>query len=542
MLHRLRALGLSARVIEAASGVGGTWYWNCYPGSRCDTESMTYSYSFSDDVQQEWEWSARYATQPEILKYMNHVTDRFDLRRDMQFETRVTAGAFDESTNRWRIETDRGERLTAKYCVMATGCLSRPRVPDYEGLDSFEGDWYHTGFWPHEDVDFTGKRVAVIGTGSSGIQSIPVIARQAAHLTVFQRTPNYSIPAWDGPLPAAEERQIKANYADFRRQARETSTGLPAEIRETSALETSAEEREREFETRWTTGGFPFLFAYGDTLTDGRANELAAEFVRGKIRERVDDPAVAELLCPDDHPFGTKRLCVDTDYYEAYNRDNVTLVSLRESPIAAITPRGLRTSEADFDVDAIVFATGFDAMTGALFNIDIRGRDGVALKVKVASRPAGIPWNRECRVPKPVHDHWAWQPIRRQQHDGVYRTARRLGDRVHRAPRAARVRVHRADRRGRRRVGRARQRDGCRHTLSRGELVVRGRKHPGEVARLRTVHRRRCPVPREVRGRCRERLRRVRARRSVAVSDGVPPTSNPLRLSGMMAHGGSASQ
>lgn len=387
MLHRLRALGLSARVIEAASGVGGTWYWNCYPGSRCDVESMTYSYSFSDDVQQEWEWSARYATQPEILKYMNHVTDRFDLRRDMQFETRVTAGAFDESTNRWRIETDRGERLTAKYCVMATGCLSRPRVPDYEGLDSFEGDWYHTGFWPHEDVDFTGKRVAVIGTGSSGIQSIPVIARQAAYLTVFQRTPNYSIPAWDGPLPAAEERQIKANYADFRRQARETSTGLPAEIRETSALETSAEEREREFEARWTTGGFPFLFAYGDTLTDGRANELAAEFVRGKIRERVDDPAVAELLCPDDHPFGTKRLCVDTDYYEAYNRDNVTLVSLRESPIAAITPRGLRTSEADFDVDAIVFATGFDAMTGALFNIDIRGRDGVALKEKWLAGP-----------------------------------------------------------------------------------------------------------------------------------------------------------
>ena len=387
MLYRLREVGLSARVIEAAGGVGGTWYWNCYPGSRCDVKSLTYSYSWSDELQQEWQWTSEYATQPEILRYMNHVTDRFDLRRDMQFDTRVTAAVFDEEQSRWRIDTDRGERLSAKYCIMATGCISRPLLPQYEGLDSFEGEWYHTGLWPHEEVDFAGKRVAVIGTGSSGIQAIPVIAQQAAHLTVFQRTPNFSIPAWDGPLDPAAEREIKANYAALRRQACETSTGLPEEFREAYALEATPEERAREFKARWEAGGFPFLFAYSDLLTDRQANELAAEFVRNKIRARVNDPEVAELLCPDDHPFGTKRLCVDTDYYETYNRDNVTLVSLKRSPIEAITPTGVRTTDAEFELDAIVFATGFDTMTGTLFAIDIRGRGGVALKDKWLAGP-----------------------------------------------------------------------------------------------------------------------------------------------------------
>ena len=386
-LHRLRGLGLSARVFEAGDGVGGTWYWNRYPGARCDVESMDYSYSFSDELQQEWHWTERYASQPEILTYINHVADRFDLRRDVQLATRVTTAVFDEAGGRWTVETDRGDRVSARFCIMATGCLSTAQVPDIEGLESFAGKWYHTGHWPHEGVDFTGQRVGVIGTGSSAIQSIPLIARQAAHLFVFQRTPNFSIPAQNAPLDPAYERRIKAEYAEFRRQARESRVGFVVEREDRSALEVSPEERERKYEAHWRRGGLGFNATFADLLTSQEANDTAADFFRGKIRATVRDPAVAEALSPRDYPVGTKRLCVDTDYYATFNRPNVTLVDIRKAPIEAIVRDGLRTRAATYRLDSIVFATGFDAMTGALLAIDIRGRAGHRLQEKWAAGP-----------------------------------------------------------------------------------------------------------------------------------------------------------
>ena len=387
MLYRLRGLGLSARVYEAGRGVGGTWFWNRYPGARCDVESMDYSYSFSDELQQEWTWTERYASQPEILAYINHVADRFDLRRDIQLETRVTAARFDEATNRWTIQTDRCDRVSAQFCVMATGCLSDAQVPKLEGFETFEGKWYHTGHWPHEGVDFTGQRVGVIGTGSSAIQSIPLIARQAAHLFVFQRTPNFSVPARNAPLDPEYERQVKSTYAEFRRQARESRVGFVVERNDRSALEVSPEERQRAYESRWSRGGLGFNATFADLLTSKEANDTAAEFFRTKIQAIVRDAAVAQMLSPRDYPVGTKRLCVDTDYYDTFNRDNVTLVDVRRAPIEAITRHGLRTREAEYELDSLVFATGFDAMTGALLGIDIRGRAGATLREKWAAGP-----------------------------------------------------------------------------------------------------------------------------------------------------------
>ena len=387
MLKRCRELGLSAQVIEAATDVGGTWYWNRYPGARCDVESMQYSYSFSDDLQRDWTWTERYARQPEILDYVAHVVERFDLRRDMRFETRVTSAAFDDASGRWAIETDHGENISAKYCVMATGCLSTPNLPVFKGLDRFEGDTYHTGRWPHEAVDFTGKRVGVIGTGSSGVQSIPVIAAEAAHLTVFQRTPNFSVPAWNGTLDADAVQTWKARYPELRQRARSSSVGDIFKISETSALDLSPEARDAEFERRWRQGSFNFLASFADIITSREANDFAVEFAHNKIRQRVDDPAVAELLCPRDHPLGTKRLCVDSDYFETFNRDNVSLVDVKAAPIEEITPKGLRAGGKEFELDAIVFATGFDAMTGALLNMDIRGRGDIAFKDKWSGGP-----------------------------------------------------------------------------------------------------------------------------------------------------------
>ncbi len=387
MLHRLRGLGLSARVFETGKGVGGTWYWNRYPGARCDVESMDYSYSFSDELQQEWRWTERYSSQPEILRYINHVADRFDLRRDITLETRVTSAVFDEAASRWTVRTDRGHEVSARFCIMATGCLSTAQVPRFKGLESFQGKWYHTGHWPHEGVDFTGQRVGVIGTGSSAIQSIPIIAGQAAHLFVFQRTPNFSVPAHNAPLDPEFERKVKENYAEFRRQARESRVGFVVERNDTSALEVSPDEREREYEARWRRGGLGFSSTFTDLLTSKDANDTAAEFFRAKIRSIVRDPAVADTLTPQHYPLGTKRLCVDTNYYATFNRDNVTLVDLKQSPIEEITPDGLRTSEQAYALDSIVFAIGFDAMTGALLGIDIRGRDGRTLKEKWAEGP-----------------------------------------------------------------------------------------------------------------------------------------------------------
>jgi cyclohexanone monooxygenase len=386
MLYRLRQLGLSARVFEAGSGVGGTWYWNRYPGARCDVESIQYSYQFSEALQQEWDWSERYATQPEILRYANHVADRFDLRRDIRFDTRVTAAAFDEAARRWIIDTDGGERVEAAFCIMATGCLSAPSTPRFPGIESFAGERYHTGQWPHEPVDFTGKRVGVIGTGSSAIQAVPLIAEQARHLTVFQRTPHYTVPAHNAPLSVDYRREVKANYAAIRKRAWQMPNGLDFDLNAASALEVTAEERQREYERRWAYGGVTYMGAFSDLLADQAANETAAEFVRGKIRATVRDPKLAELLSPR-YIIGCKRLCVDTGYWETFNRDNVTLVDVRQAPIEAITPAGVRAGDTEYALDAIVFATGFDAMTGALLGIDIRGAGGARLRDKWAEGP-----------------------------------------------------------------------------------------------------------------------------------------------------------
>ncbi|MEZ5818615.1 MAG: NAD(P)/FAD-dependent oxidoreductase [Hyphomicrobiaceae bacterium] len=387
MLHRLRELGLTCQVIEAGTGVGGTWYWNRYPGARCDTESMQYSYSFSSELQQEWSWTERYASQPEILRYANHVADRFDLRRDIRFETRVTSARFDETANRWSITTDKGDCYSARYCIMATGCLSTARLPDIPGRDSFAGATYHTGHWPHEGVDFSGLRVGVIGTGSSAIQAIPVIAESARHLTVFQRTPNYSIPARNGPMTDEYEAQWKNDYERRRAEARLTRTGILSNFNDQSALDVAEAARRRNYEARWIAGGTTFMAAYNDLVTSKAANDTAAEFVREQIRAIVKDPKVAELLAPKDYPIGTKRICADTLYFETYNRANVSLVDIRSSPIEAITTSGIRTTDASYDLDAIVFATGFDAMTGTLLAIDIRGRRGAALRDKWEAGP-----------------------------------------------------------------------------------------------------------------------------------------------------------
>ena len=388
-LHRLRGLGLKVIILEAADDVGGTWYWNRYPGCRCDVESMEYSYSFAEDLQQEWKWPERYGTQPEILRYINHVADRFDLRRDIRFDTRVLAAKFDTENNQWALKTDNGGDISAQFCIMATGNLSLPRVPDFPGLDDFKGKSYHTGLWPHEGVDFTGQRVGIIGTGSSGVQSIPLIAQQAKHLHVFQRTANFSLPARNAPLDPEVERKHKATYAAHRLAAFDTPFGIAGFPPPTkSALEASAEEREAAYEAKWGEGGsISFLYAYNDLLVNKTANDTASEFVRNKIRATVKDQVVAELLAPKDHPIGTKRLILDSHYYETYNRDNVTLVDARSAPIEGITPNGIRTTEAEYEFDAIVFATGFDAMTGALLDIDLQGTNGTRLRDKWADGP-----------------------------------------------------------------------------------------------------------------------------------------------------------
>lgn len=390
MLHRLRGLGLSAVVFEKGDGVGGTWYWNRYPGARCDVESPYYSYSFDPELEQEWEWTERYPAQPELMRYLNYVADRFDLRRQIELETTVTAAAYDDGTHRWRVSTTgpRGTgETTARFCIMATGCLSSSRIPDFPGLESFTGEVYHTGNWPHEEVDFTGKRVGVIGTGSSGIQSIPVIAQQARQLTVFQRTPNFSVPAKNGPLDQDFWQEVKANYRLLRERAKHTPTGLPFLPGSDPALEAAPEDRQRVFDEHWTLGGFRLGQCFSDLAISKEANDTVAEYIRGKIDEIVDNPETARMLKPHDHPVGTKRICVDTDYYATYNRDNVQLVDVRRSPIQELTPGGLRTAEQEYELDAVVFATGFDAMTGALLAIDIRGREGIALQDKWQEGP-----------------------------------------------------------------------------------------------------------------------------------------------------------
>ena len=385
MLHRLRELGLDVQGFEAGDNVGGTWYWNRYPGARCDVPSLFYSYTWDEDLQKDWRWSEKYAAQPEILRYANHVADRFDLRPLIAFQTRVISTVFDEAADRWTVTTDRGDELSARWLIMATGCLSTPRAPPISGVESFAGATYHTGAWPHEGVDFSGKRVAVIGTGSSGIQSIPQIARQAAHVTVFQRTANFSVPANNTPLSDADIEEFWKAFPQYIAMVKGPGMGFGASAAQTMAA--TPEERRQRYEEYWGVGGAGFLAAWGGVITDIDINNEAADFVREKIGETVKDAKTAAALKPNDHPIGTKRICVDIDYYQTYNRPNVTLVNLKETPIEAITPTGVRTTGQAYDVDAIVFATGFDAMTGTLLAIDPKGVGGRPLKAAWAEGP-----------------------------------------------------------------------------------------------------------------------------------------------------------
>jgi len=379
-LYELRELGLTTRVFETGDDVGGTWYWNRYPGARCDIQSLSYSYSFSPELEQEWEWSEKYPTQPEVLRYLNHVADRFGLRRHITFSTRVVSAGWDEAAGRWHVATDTGEEVSAQFLIMATGCLSTSKLPEVPGLERYQGRTHHTARWGKEEIRFDGMRVAVIGTGSSGIQSIPVIAQQAADLTVFQRTPNFSVPAGNRPLEAEEVAVTKARYREYRQLQRTSGYGVPREPPTGLALSATEEERAAAYQAGWATGEIVGLIScYADTLIDAAANETAAEFARAKIRQVVHDPEVAEALSPRSFPIGTKRICLDTGYYETFNRPNVHLVDLRKTPLTEVTEHGLRTTEAEYEFDAIVFATGFDAMTGALTAVDIRGRDGVVL-------------------------------------------------------------------------------------------------------------------------------------------------------------------
>jgi len=388
LLHRLRGMGFSAVALEAADDVGGTWYWNRYPGARCDIQSVDYSYSFDEELQQEWEWTQKYATQPEILRYLQHVADRFDLRRDIRFETRVAGAEWNDDTASWKVTTEAGDELTGRYYVMATGCLSMPKDLDIEGADRFQGPTYFNSRWPHEGVDFTGMRVGLVGTGSSAIQSIPEIAKQADELVVFQRTPNFSVPAGHGPVPEERIQDIKGRYAEYRADARVSRGGVPVEESVISARLVPAEERNRLLEEAWQVGDLiGFLSVFNDTGVSLEANQLVQQFVHDKIKSIVDDPETAEALCPKDHPIGSKRLCLDDHYYQTYNQDHVTLVDLRKNPITTITETGIDTADSSFEFDALVMATGFDAMTGAIVAVDITGRNGVELKDKWADGP-----------------------------------------------------------------------------------------------------------------------------------------------------------
>ncbi|MCP5144203.1 MAG: alpha/beta hydrolase fold domain-containing protein [Gammaproteobacteria bacterium] len=388
LIHKLRELGFSVRCVESADGVGGTWYWNRYPGARCDIQSIDYSYSFDPELDRIWQWSEKFATQPEILRYLNFVADHYDLRRDIEFNTCIASAVWDEATRQWVLTTNHGQVLKTRFYVMATGCLSQPKDIDIPGADRFQRDSYVTGRWPHEGVDFTGKRVAVIGTGSSGIQSIPLIAQQAAELYVYQRTPNFSMPARNGPVPEAKRAVFESDTVAYRESARWTVGGVPGAPETVSALSLTPQQQDARLHDVWESGDLLHMIAtFSDTLTNEAANEVVAEFMRKQIRATVNDPATAEALCPYSFPFGTKRPCLDTNYYETFNLPHVHLVDLRRDPIVTVTETGIQTANGHLEFDAIVFATGFDAMTGALVAVDIRGRDGRALKDKWAHGP-----------------------------------------------------------------------------------------------------------------------------------------------------------
>jgi cation diffusion facilitator CzcD-associated flavoprotein CzcO/acetyl esterase/lipase len=388
MLHRLRGLGLSTILFDEAGDVGGTWYWNRYPGARCDIPTTDYTYSFDAELEKEWTWSEKYATQPEILAYLGHVADRYDLRKDIRFNTKIAGAVWNEDRRRWLIKTEAGHRVECRYYIMATGCLSLPKTPDIEGVSRFRGEVFFTGRWPHEKVDFAGKRVGVIGTGSSGIQSIPLIAEEASSLVVFQRTPNFSFPAHNGPASAERLAAIAADRDAYREAARYSRAGMPYEMPELSGLTATEAQRRERFERAWERGELLAITGmFIDELSNADVNEMVAELFREKVREIVKDPETAESLCPRGFPIGTKRACLDTDYYQTFNRPHVRLVDLRKTPLRTITETGVETDDESFELDTLVFATGFDAMTGPLVSVDITGVDGLTLKDKWANGP-----------------------------------------------------------------------------------------------------------------------------------------------------------
>ena len=387
LLYRLRKAGFSTRVFERGGDVGGTWYWNRYPGARCDVESLQYSYSFDEQLQQDWHWPEKFSAQPDILAYANHVADRFNLKKDIEFNVEVKASRFDENLKTWKITTNTGEEIDAQYFIMATGCISTTQIPNIKGLSDYVGNTFHTGDWPHEEVDFSGQSIAVIGTGSSGIQSIPVLAKQAKKLTVFQRTPNYSIPSQNEPMTKKYERSWKDVYSERRKEMRYSAHGSLKDLNDVPALSVDEDQRQELYTKRWAIGGTGFLGSFNDLLTNADANYTAAEYVRQQIKRVVKDKETAEILCPRSYPIGTKRICIDTGYFETYNRENVKLVDISKKPIQRLVTDGIIVDDQLYPFDSIIFATGFDAMTGSIFNVDIKGRDGLALKEKWNAGP-----------------------------------------------------------------------------------------------------------------------------------------------------------
>ena len=387
LLYRLRKAGFSTRVFERGGDVGGTWYWNRYPGARCDVESLQYSYSFDEQLQQDWHWPEKFSAQPDILAYANHVADRFNLKKDIEFNIEVKASRFDENLKTWKITTNSGEEIDAQYFIMATGCISTTQIPNIKGLSDYVGNTFHTGDWPHEEVDFSGQSIAVIGTGSSGIQSIPVLAKQAKKLTVFQRTPNYSIPSQNEPMTKKYERSWKDVYSERRKEMRYSAHGSLKDLNDVPALSVDEDQRQELYTKRWAIGGTGFLGSFNDSLTNADANYTAAEYVRQQIKRVVKDKETAEILCPRSYPIGTKRICIDTGYFETYNRENVKLVDISKKPIQRLVTDGIIVDDQLYPFDSIIFATGFDAMTGSIFNVDIKGRGGLALKEKWNAGP-----------------------------------------------------------------------------------------------------------------------------------------------------------
>jgi cyclohexanone monooxygenase len=387
MLHSLRARGMRVRVIEAAGGVGGTWYWNRYPGARCDVVSVDYSFSFSEEIQQAWTWTEKYAAQPEILRYAEFVADTLDLRRDMQFDTRVESMIYDDAAATWSVTTDAGDHYVAQFCIMATGCLSIPKDPDIPGLSSFDGPVYFTSRWPHEPIAFGGKTVGLIGTGSSGIQVAPEIAQEADRLFVFQRTPSFTLPARNTPLPASFVEEVKGAYSARRQKARRHPAGHLRPITDRKTFSYEPQERRSAFDGAWESGGLDLFGVFGDLVVDEAANDEVAQMIHRKIEETVADPTTAAALKPTGNPLGGRRVCLDTDYYAMFNRENVTLVDVLKDPIETVVADGIRTRDGHYKIDVLVLATGFDAMTGALLKIDIRGRQGLSLRAKWAHGP-----------------------------------------------------------------------------------------------------------------------------------------------------------